>query len=156
MKSMRLQPESDIHGFRPNEPSEPPDPGPPLWAIGLVVLFMVVTPLVIYSQAPPGPIREGDTIFSDGSVTVPLANPLRYGRERFDGSCLLDPDDPLMVMTGPGERADELILAKVQGKTVIEWPFCPPQAEVLLLRHQIIQKPDLLGRAMMRFLDWFK
>lgn len=156
MKSMRLQPESDIHGFRPNEPSEPRDPGPPLWAIGFVVLLMVVTPLIIYLQAPPGPIREGDTIFSEGSITVPLANPLLYGRERFDGSCLLDPDDPLMVITGPVERADGLILAKVQGKTEIEWPFCPPQAEVLLSRQQITQKPDLLRRAMMRFLDWFK
>lgn len=139
-----------------SSPDDRQDPGPPLWAMGLVVLLMIATPLIIYSIAPPGPIREGDTIFSEGSITVPLANPLLYDRARFDGSCLLDPDDPLMVLTRPVERADGLILAKVQGKTVIEWPFCPPQAEVLLTMQQITQKPALLGRAVMHIIDWFK
>lgn len=124
--------------------------------MGFIVLLMIVTPLIIYSIAPPGPIREGDTIFSDGSIRVPLANPMLYERARFDGSCLLDPDDPLMVITRPVERADGLILAKVQGKTVIEWPFCPPQAEVLLSVQQITQKPALWGRATTHFLDWFR
>jgi len=124
--------------------------------MGFVVLLTIVTPLVIYSIAPSGPIREGDTIFSEGSITVPLANPLLYGHARFDGSCLLDPDDPLMVLGRPLDRIDGLILAKVQGKTVIEWPFCPPQAEVLLAMHQITQKPALLGKAILHVLDWFR
>ncbi|BFU95207.1 MAG: conserved protein of unknown function [Nitrospira sp.] len=124
--------------------------------MGLVVLLMVATPLILYSIAPPGPVREGDTIFSDGSITVPLANSLLFERARFDGSCLLDPDDPLMVLTPPVEQADGRILAKVQGKTAIEWPFCPPQAEVLLSMQQITQKQALWGRATMHFLDWFR
>ncbi|SLM47688.1 conserved protein of unknown function [Nitrospira japonica] len=140
----------------PSFPDDRPDSGPPLWAMGLVVLLMIVTPLIIYSIAPSGPIREGDTIFSEGSITVPLAHPLLYDRARFDGSCLLDPEDPLMVITQPVERVDGLILAKVQGKTMIEWPFCPPQAEVLLTMQQITQKPALLGRAAQRVSDWLK
>lgn len=137
-------------------PDDRPDPGPPLWAVGLIMLVMIVTPLIIYSIAPPGPIREGDTVFSEGSITVPLAHPLLYDRDKFDGSCLLDPDDPLTVLTRPDERADGLILAKIQGKTTIEWPFCPPQAEVLLTRRQITQKPALLGKAVLHVRDWFR
>ncbi|MDF0645548.1 MAG: hypothetical protein P0111_16065 [Nitrospira sp.] len=124
--------------------------------MGLIVLLMIVTPLVIYSIAPPGPIREGDTIFSAGSITVPLVNPLLYEGARFDGSCLLDPEDPLVVISQPVERADGRILAKLQGKTAIEWPFCPPQAEVLLSMQQITQKQPLWGRATMNFFDWFR
>ncbi|HEU4686023.1 MAG TPA: hypothetical protein VFS39_16065 [Nitrospira sp.] len=120
-----------------------PDPGPPLWSIGFAVAVMLGAPLLIYSIAPAGPIREGDTIFPEGAAKVPLANPLLYEAARFDGTCLLDPQDPLIVVQRPADRPDGLILGKVQGKTVVEWPFCPPQAEVLLTPGQIVQKPDV-------------
>ena len=132
------------------------EPGPPLWSIGIVMALMLILPMVLYSMAPPGPIREGDTIFSDGAIKVPLANPLLYESAKFDGTCLLDPHDPLMVIRPPSDRPDSLIFAKVQGKTAMEWPFCPPQAEVILTPHQIMQKIDVLSETKKSLMEWWK
>ncbi len=130
--------------------------GPPLWSIGLVVALMLIVPMVLYSIAPPGPIREGDTIFTDGSRTVSLAHPLLYESAKFDGTCLLDPHDPLMVVQRPSDRPDGLILAEVQGKTAIEWPFCPPQAEVLLALHQILKKTEIVPGTQQKLNEWLR
>lgn len=116
---------------------------------------MFIVPIVLYSMAPAGPIREGDTVFTAVSTKVPLAYPLLYETGKFDGTCLLDPKDPLMVIQRPSDRQDGLILAKVQGKTTIEWPFCPPQAEVLLEEHQIMQKKDFVGEAAQKITHWW-
>jgi hypothetical protein len=137
-------------------PDDRAESGPPLWSIGFAAALMLSAPLLIYSISPSGPIREGDTIFSDGATKVPLANPLLYESSRFDGSCLLDPKDPLMVVRRPTDRPDGLVLAKVQGKTVIEWPFCPPQAEVLLSLQQITQKADLWPKMSAQLAEWFE
>ncbi len=139
----------------PSTPDSQRETGPPLWSMGLVVLIMFAVPLLLYSLSPPGPIREGDTIFSEGSTKVPLAYPSLYDRARFDGTCLLDPQDPLMVVQSPSDRSDGLILAKVQGKTRIEWPFCPPQAEVVVAAGHIIQKPDPLSELGKRVKEWW-
>jgi hypothetical protein len=37
---------------------------PPLWSMGLAVLVILAAPLILYSLAPSGPLRTGDTIFS--------------------------------------------------------------------------------------------
>ena len=71
---------------------------PPLWSIGLVVAFMLIVSLVLNSMAPAEPIREGDTTFTDGALKLPLAHPRLYESTGFDGTCSLDPDDPLMVL----------------------------------------------------------
>ena len=136
--------------------SDRQESGPPLWSIGLAMALMLAVPMVLYSIAPPGPIREGDTIFSDGHIKVPFVNPLLYESTKFDGTCLLDPHDPLMVIQRPSERQDSLIFAKVQGKTSIEWPFCPPQAEVILAQHQITQKSDVLSETKNKFMVWWQ
>lgn len=132
-----------------------PDTGPPLWSIGFAAAFMLLVPAILYSIAPPGPIREGDTVFAQGAAKVPLAHPLLYESAGFEGTCLLDPHDPLMVMQRPADRADGLIFAKVQGKTTLEWPFCPPQAEVLLAQHQIAQKIDIVSEARKNLSEWW-
>ncbi|HEY6085502.1 MAG TPA: hypothetical protein VIU63_08910 [Nitrospira sp.] len=139
----------------PSKSEDRPEPGPPLWSIGLAVLLMLVTPLLIYTMSPAGPIREGDTVFSDRADKAILANPLLYESARFDGTCLLDPQDPLMVIQRPSDRRDGLVLAKVQGKTRIEWPFCPPQAEILLTPHQIRQQLDVWAQVKARLVEWF-
>lgn len=133
-----------------------PDPGPPLWSIGFAVTLMLGAPLLIYAISPTGPVRAGDTIFSAGAANVSFANPLLYESARFDGSCLLDPADPLMVIQRPTERPDGLVLAKVQGKTAIEWPFCPPQAEVLLTVHQVQQRSAIWTEVRDRLAGWIK
>ena len=74
---------------------------PPLWSIGLVVALMLIVPFVLYSMAPAGPIREGDTIFAEDTLKVPLAHPLLYEITGFDGTCLIDPHDPLTVLRQP-------------------------------------------------------
>lgn len=64
---------------------EQPETGPPLWSIGLAAALMLIVPIVLHSIAPAGPIREGDTVFTDGSMKVPLARPLLYDTAKFDG-----------------------------------------------------------------------
>jgi hypothetical protein len=120
---------------------------PPLWSIGLAVVVILVAPVVLYSLAPTGPLREGDTIFSDGQQRVLLAGSAASAGPSQPETCLLDPDSPLIIIQRPAERADATILAQVQGNPAIEWPFCPLHAEVLLRAHQIFQKLNVLGGA---------
>ena len=117
---------------------------PPLWSIALAAAVIVLTPMVLYSIAPDGPIRIGDTVFSNGSHKVPLFQPDRYRQVGYESTCVLDPKDPLIVTHSPAEGSDDEIIAQVQGKSTIEWPFCPPQAELLVKRHHITQQPNLL------------
>lgn len=100
--------------------------------------------MVLFSLAPEGPIREGDTVFSTGAHKVSLYNPERHRQAGYDATCLLDPKDPMIVLQTPPEGSDENLLAQVQGKSAIEWPFCPPQAELLIKRYQVTQQPSLL------------
>lgn len=117
---------------------------PPLWSIAAAAAVIVLTPMLLYSLAPDGPVREGDTVFSTGAHKVPLYQADRYREQGYEATCLLDPKDPLIVTHAPEEGSDDLIIAQVQGKTRIEWPFCPPQAELLIKRHQVTQQPSLL------------
>ncbi|WHZ23480.1 MAG: hypothetical protein OJF47_002592 [Nitrospira sp.] len=126
------------------EPHQRRNAEPPLWSITLAAAVIVLTPMVLYSIAPDGPIREGDTVFSNGSHKVPLFQPDRYQQAGYDSTCLLDPKDPLIVTHSPAEGSDDMIIAQVQGKSRIEWPFCPPQAELLVKRHHVTQQPSLL------------
>jgi hypothetical protein len=134
---------------------ELPEAGPPLWSIGLAIVIMLGVPLLLYSMSPAGPIREGDTVFAQGEERVSLARPLLYGSAKFDDTCLLDPQDPLMVVQQPSERRDGTLLVKIQGKTKMEWPFCPPQAEVIVMVNQIAQKKDILSEAKKQILEWW-
>jgi hypothetical protein len=117
---------------------------PPLWSIALAAAVIVLTPMVLYSIAPDGPIREGDTVFSNGAHKVPLFQPDRYYTLGYDATCLLDPKDPLIVTLSQTEGPEGELIAQVQGKSTIEWPFCPPQAELRVKRHHITQQPNLL------------
>ena len=83
-------------------------------------------------------------MFSNGSHKVPLYQPDRYRQIGYESTCLLDPKDPLIVTHAPAEGQDDEIIAQVQGKSSIEWPFCPPQAELLVNRRHIMQSPNLL------------
>lgn len=120
---------------------------PPLWSIGLAVVVILGAPLVLYSLAPTGPLREGDTVFSDGQQRVQFSKPGAGQPLQPDNTCLLDPGNPLIVTVGPNNRPDGSIVAHVQGRPAIEWPFCPPHAEVLLKPRQIFQKPAVFSSA---------
>ena len=64
---------------------------PPLWSIGLAAAVIFLAPMVMYSVAPPGPIRDGDTIFSNGAHKVRLSEPHRYTQVGYQETCLMDP-----------------------------------------------------------------
>ena len=88
----------------------------PLWSIGLAVAVILDAPLVLYSLAPTGPIREGDTVFSNGQQQVRLSKPLMDPRAQPDDTCLLDPDSPLIIAHVSDDQADPSIAAYVQGE----------------------------------------
>ena len=124
------------------QPNDLTQDGPPLWSIGLAVVVVLATPLAIYSLAPPGPLREGDTIFSEGQQRVSLLSQPTISMSATPTDCLLDPNNPLIIIQLPEARADGAILATIQGNALVEWPFCPPHAEVLVGKHRIAQKSD--------------
>ena len=129
-----------------NRPTTLPRQGtePPLWSIAAAAAVIILTPMVLFSLAPEGPIREGDTVFSTGAHKVALYRPEQHRQAGYDSTCLLDPKDPMIVLHASAEESDEDLLAQVQGKSAIEWPFCPPQAELLIKRYQITQQPSVL------------
>lgn len=128
---------------------------PPLWSIGLVILIILVAPLVLSSFAPAGPIRVGDTVFSDGQQRVQFTKPISSQPPHPDETCLLDPNSPLIVLENSTGEPDGFIKAEVQGNPAPEWPFCPVHAEVRLGLHQIFQKPPVLGTVRDTLLKWF-
>jgi len=101
-------------------------------------------PMVLYSMAPLGPLREGDTVFSDGQQRVQMLGTSEGSATQEPDTCLLDPGNPLTIAQEPTNQANGTLVAKVQGHSGKEWPFCPSPAEVLLTAHQIVQKPDVL------------
>ncbi len=137
-------------------PSSRPAAEPPLWSIAAAAAVILLTPMLLFTLAPDGPIRDGDTVFSTGAHKVPLFKPDQYRQAGYDSTCLLDPKDPMIVLHAPAEGSNEEdIIAQVQGKNTIEWPFCPPQAELLVKPHQVTQQPSVikdLRDGMMRFL----
>lgn len=118
---------------------------PPLWSIGLTVVIILFVPLVLYSWAPTGPIRDGDTVFSEGQQHVQIRHPAT-GQEAEDTTCLLDPNGPLIVVHSLNTGTDgSIIIAEVQGNPAGKWPFCPVHAEVIVKTHQVFQKPAVFG-----------
>jgi hypothetical protein len=118
---------------------------PPLWSIGIAMVIILLAPLVLYSLAPTGPLREGDTAFANGQQRVQLTTPSTEPRLQPGDTCLLDPNSPLIVVHAPDGQPEGSIIALVQGNPATEWPFCPVHAEVLLKTHQLFQKPELLA-----------
>jgi hypothetical protein len=114
---------------------------PPLWSIATAMIIILGAPLVLYSLAPTGPIREGDTVFSEGQQLVRIRHVATDQPSETDHTCLLDPSSPLIVIRLPTNQADDSIIAEVQGNPTNEWPFCPVHAEVALKIHQVFQKP---------------
>jgi hypothetical protein len=105
-------------------PSRRPAAEPPLWSIAAAAGVIILSPMLLYSLAPEGPIREGDTVFSSGAHKVSLFEPDRYRQAGYEATCMLDPKDPLIVTHSPSEdESGEVIIAQVQGKSTIECRF---------------------------------
>jgi hypothetical protein len=128
----------------PVNANDKPHTEPPLWSIGIAVVIILLAPLVLYSFAPTGPIRDGDTVFSEGQQHVQIRR-TATGHEVKDNTCLLDPSSPLIVIHTLTTDPDGSIIAQVQGNAAGEWPFCPVHTEVILRAHQVFQKPAVFG-----------
>lgn len=127
-----------------SESSQIPDRNqtePPLWSIGIAVSIILFTPLLLYSLAPTGPLREGDTVFSAGQQRVRIETTTTGKPNEMGDTCLLDPDSPLIVIHAPHGDADRSIIAEVQGNPIDEWPFCPVHTAVNITSPQMFQKP---------------
>jgi len=128
---------------------------PPLWSMAAAVLVILGAPLVLYSFAPTGPIREGDTVFSEGEQQVQTRQAATDQSGKTDNTCLLDPNSPLIVLHASIDQADGWIIAHVQGNPADEWPFCPLHTEVILKTHQVFQKPAIFGAVREILVGWF-
>ncbi len=115
----------------------------PLVSIAGVIAVMLLLPTVLYSVAPEGPMREGDTVFAKGRQVANFPAHEQRRKAGYEKSCVLEPKDPLIVVEKPPSRPEGFFLAQVQGKTAIEVPFCPPQAKILVKPAQVIQKLSL-------------
>lgn len=127
---------------------------PPLWSIAIAVLVVLATPVVLNSLAPAGPIRERDTVFSDGEQLVKVVHAAGDSSDTTDDECLLDPNTPLIIIRSASDSDDSLV-AEVQGNAPPEWPFCRVHAEVMLTPHQVFQKPAALGVVRDTLTRWF-
>ena len=136
-------------GTQDQNPTEPP-----LWSIGIAMLIILLAPIILYSFAPTGPIRIGDTVFSDGQQRAQLTKPIASPSPQSDETCLLDPDNPLIVLENSTGVPTDFIKAEVQGNPAAEWPFCPVHAEVRLSLHQVFQKPAVLGTVRDTLMRW--
>lgn len=119
------------------------------------MLIILLAPLILYSFAPAGPIREGDTIFSEGQQRAKLSTPIASPSFQPDETCLLDPDSPLIVLENSAGEPDGFIKAEVQGNPAAEWPFCPVHTVVQLSLHQVFQKPAVLRTVRDTLMRWF-
>lgn len=124
--------------------NQPNHSEPPLWSIAIAVVIILAAPVILNSLAPTGPIRERDTVFSDGEQRVTMLHAGADSSDTRDETCLLDPNTPLIVIRSVSESEDVLV-AEVQGSAPPEWPFCRVHTEVRLTRHQVFQKPAALG-----------
>ncbi len=139
----------------PSTPDKAADSETPLWSIAAAIVVILGTPLVLYSLAPTGPIRQGDTVFSEGQQQVHVLHIPTNPLNRTDETCLLDPNSPLIVLENSTGEPDGFIKAEVQGNPAPEWPFCPVHAEVRLTLHQVFQKPAVLGTVRDTLMQWF-
>ena len=117
--------------------------------------IILLAPLVLYSLAPTGPSREGDTVFSEGEQRVRLSTSVTGTLLKPNDTCLLDPNSPMIVTHVPSDQSDETMRAEVQGNPSGEWPFCPVHTEVVLEPHQVFQKPESLTAVRELLLRWF-
>ena len=85
---------------------------PPLWSIAVAVLVILGAPLLLYSFAPIGPIRDGDTVFSEGEQQVQIRQAATDQSDKKDNTCLLDPNSPLIVLHASIDQADSWIILK--------------------------------------------
>ncbi len=117
----------------------------PFLAVTLAFLAVALLPLLLYPLAPAEPLAVGHAVYAAGKERVTLLNAPRYEKYGFDTSCVLEPKDQIIIMESPHTRTDRTILARMhESSDPIQFPYCPPRAEVVVHVHQVKTKEGLL------------
>ena len=126
----------------------------PLIPIGLTILAILAIPPFIYSVAPKGPIKKDNVVFSTGQHRTYFVHKTQYQSLGYDGFCVLQDGDQLLVLESAEAREDGTYLAQKIGRRKRAFPDCPSQSKVFLHEHQITLKPDMWG-GLQDTLTWF-
>lgn len=117
----------------------------PLIPIGFAILAVLVIPPFIYSVGPKGPIKKDNVVFSTGQHRAYFADKTQFQLLGYQGFCILQARDQLLVLESAEAREDGTYLAQKIGTRKRAFPDCPSQSNVLLYEHQITLKPDMWG-----------
>ncbi len=117
----------------------------PLIPIGFAIFAVLVIPPFIYSIGPKGPIKKDNVVFSTGRHRAYFADETQYQALGYQGFCVLQARDQLLVVESAEARPDGTYLAEKIGTRRGEFPACPSQSKVILHEHQITLKPDMWG-----------
>ena len=128
--------------------------GNPLILIGFTILAILVIPPFIYSVGPKGPVKKGNVVFSTGQYRAYFPNKTQYQSLGYDGFCMLQARDQLLVLESEAARGDGTYLMQKIGTRERIFPDCPSQSKVILYGNQITLKPDMWG-GIQDTLIWF-
>ena len=118
----------------------------PFLAVTLAFFAVALLPLLLYPLAPADPLAVGHVVYAAGKERVMLLNAPRYERYGFDHTCILEARDQIIIMESPNTRSDHTLLARMhESSNPIQFPFCPPRAEVIVQVHQVKSKEGLLA-----------
>lgn len=118
----------------------------PFLAAVLAFLAVTLLPLLLYPLAPADPLAVGHAVWAVGKEKVTLLNAPRYEKFGFATTCILEPQDQIIIMESPVTRADHTLLARMrEASTPIQFPYCPPRAELIVQVHQVTAKGGLLA-----------
>lgn len=117
----------------------------PFLAAVLAFLAVALLPLLLYPLAPSDPLAVGHAVLAAGKEKVTLLNAPRYEKFGFATTCILEPQDQIIIMESPTTRADHTLLARMrEASTPIQFPYCPPRAEIIVQVHQVKAKEGIM------------
>ncbi|MGE3154447.1 MAG: hypothetical protein AB7G48_18040 [Nitrospiraceae bacterium] len=117
----------------------------PFLAVTLAFLAVALLPFLLYSLAPADPLAAGHVVYSAGKERVTLLHPVRYERYGYDTTCILEPREQIIIMESPATRNGQTVVARMhESSNLIQFPYCPPRAEMIVGVHQVKAKEGLL------------
>lgn len=117
----------------------------PFLAVTLAFLAVALLPFFLYSLAPADPLAAGHVVYSAGKERVTLLHPTRYARYGYDTTCILEAKEQIVIMESPTTRNDQTLLARMhESSHPIQFPYCPPRAELIVQVHQVKAKEGLM------------
>lgn len=79
--------------------------------IGLAILAVFIVPTFLYSIGPQGPIKKDHVVFSTGHHRAYLAEKTQFHILGYQGLCVLEVREPLLVLESAAAREDGTYLA---------------------------------------------